>query len=70
MLDGEILFSMTAAGTKTNGINLDYICVTEAQEETSVAQKKKNVVPLIHYENDCVEYQYHYGENPLYFNIL
>ncbi len=69
---GEFELHMTAEGTKSNGVMLDCLCITEEDEAQNmqIIQNKLNVIPQIHYQDGHVAYQYNYGEAPVYFTIL
>lgn len=69
-VSNEFTFSMVSKGTVSNGINLDFLCITEENEKVEIETEKRNVIPIINYLDDTIEYKYHYGETPIYFNIL
>ncbi len=69
---GTFELRMTAEGTKSNGVVLDCLCITEADEVQKIGMRrdKLNVIPQICYRDGHVVYQYNYGEAPVYFTIL
>lgn len=71
-LTKEFKFFMTSNGTETNGIILDYFSITEKaqRKEEQVITENRNMIPTIDYKDNRIEYQYNYGELPVYFNIL
>lgn len=70
--EGEFELCMTADGTKSNGVMLDCLCITEEDEALNIQiiQNKMNVIPQIRYQDGHVAYQYNYGEPRIYFTIL
>lgn len=70
--DTAFVLDLKSRGTRKNGIMMDCLVITEAEdaERVSFRKVKRNVVPAIQQGNGRVKYQYHYGEPPVYLDIL
>ncbi|MDD7739754.1 MAG: trehalase family glycosidase [Fusicatenibacter sp.] len=68
---GEFDLRMCAGGTDGNGVVLDYLCITEANEAGKIENRMEqpDVIPEITREDGQEVYRYRYGEAPIYFSI-
>lgn len=70
--EGPFTLCMEAAGGGGNKIALDCFCITEREYAGSrlFRRHKRKVIPEIHQQDGCTQYQYHYGEEPIYLHNL
>ena len=69
---GTFRLELTSRGAQDNGLMLDCLCITEAADTDRIRFRmhKREVIPAITREGRRIRYEYHYGEPPVFLEIL